>query len=393
MKNHLRSYPIYSLIVVLVGWGICTASEDEKAAEGLYIKGNFFYMKGNFPGAAEQYTRALKQSPNNPQYLFALAVALAANGDFDSAIEAALRAADIAPQAREPFYLLLALYERSEKHTAGTESIRKLLKKSPKNPAAHYSLGGLLLFMGRLVEARKAMEEALRTNPSYLRAELGLATIDYREGNLKGAEKRARKVLGADPGFAQAHLLLSFILEKQGKSENAAKEREEALRLEPGLKTALAEMKESRGIKLMGVSPDYQEVQAVPVIKIFFDMPWERGGKKGKIRVIFFPGPEQLQPQMPPERFIIETREIQIWRQWEITVGPNRYRFLLEPAEAKGKKLRLIVKRFVPGSEREEKKIDKEATRGFQKTVDGILQIRVGEVKDKSVVIEAKSLL
>jgi tetratricopeptide (TPR) repeat protein len=98
----------------------------------------------------------------------------------------------------------------NEKHMAeGIQKIREYAIAMPQSAAAQQYVGGLLLSIGKLDEARQAFTAAKAANPSSVEADLALAQLDSNAGKMADARKRAQTALAAHPGSVPARLFLA----------------------------------------------------------------------------------------------------------------------------------------------------------------------------------------
>lgn len=104
------------------------------------------------------------------------------------------------------FFLLLILPQCSDKNSTdyvkegfqyiedqnfnGAEtSFKRALSKNPKNPQAHYGLGGIYNAQARYPEAEEAFKIALRNDPTHVDAHFSLGYTYEQMGNVELAEK------------------------------------------------------------------------------------------------------------------------------------------------------------------------------------------------------------
>lgn len=102
------------------------------------------------------------------------------------------------------------------------ETLREILKQSPRNPIALNNLGYFLTERGeKFDEALRLIEQALEIdplNPSYLDS---LGWVYFKLGKLSEAEKYLKEALQIDDSSATIHEHLGDVYQKQGKSDSA----------------------------------------------------------------------------------------------------------------------------------------------------------------------------
>jgi tetratricopeptide (TPR) repeat protein len=115
---------------------------------------------------------------------------------------------------------------------------RKLLaaaaEHAPDDPEAHYELGLVHLFTGRLDDAKASLLQALSADPFHGETHYNLGLVLEREGDLDGAETeyRAAALSLVDP--VPAHARLGALLARRGRFEEARDQLETIRRLAPG---------------------------------------------------------------------------------------------------------------------------------------------------------------
>jgi tetratricopeptide (TPR) repeat protein len=151
------------------------------------------------------------------------------------AIEAVNQASTAAQTAdrKEIARLTLATIQQSSGDIRGAEeTLRGILKQSPRNPIALNNLGYFLTEREeKLDEALKLIEQAVEIdplNPSFLDS---LGWIHFKLGNLPEAEKHLKEALRFDDASPVIHEHLGDVYQKQGKLELAKISWQKALNL------------------------------------------------------------------------------------------------------------------------------------------------------------------
>jgi len=141
------------------------------------------------------------------------------------AVEAVNRAFAItqSPARKEDAKLTLATIQQSAGDFRGAEeTLREILKQSPRNPIALNNLGYFLTERDeKFDEALKLIEQALEIdplNPSYLDS---LGWVYFKLGKLPEAEKYLKEALQIDDSSSTIHEHLGDVYQKQGKLELA----------------------------------------------------------------------------------------------------------------------------------------------------------------------------
>jgi len=122
-------------------------------AENLFLKGEVFLKKGDYPKAIEAFTSAAKGNPDEPQYQAHLAWA---------------RFED--PRARKEVMVRETL-----------KILEGVLKERPKFVRGYYWVGQLWKFLNESPKAEQAFREAVRIDESFIEASRELRLIEMRK--------------------------------------------------------------------------------------------------------------------------------------------------------------------------------------------------------------------
>jgi tetratricopeptide (TPR) repeat protein len=107
------------------------------------------------------------------------------------------------------------------------------VRKVPSNWGPHYSLGGALLFQGRVTEAIEQYQQALRLKPDYVEAHFNLGLVLASQGQVAQAIEQYRQALKSKPDFIEARNNLGAALASQGQVAEAIEQFQQALKSNP----------------------------------------------------------------------------------------------------------------------------------------------------------------
>ena len=139
-------------------------------------------------GAVEEYSDAIQIAPKSPQTYRLRGQTLYDMGKYDEARSDLETSCRLLPDDSTSLYLL-ALVERSEKHTScAINLLRKLVEREPKNSNAQYLLGLCLLQSGKEEPAIESLKAAVQANPQDLRAASELAGMSNKLENSEDAQ-------------------------------------------------------------------------------------------------------------------------------------------------------------------------------------------------------------
>jgi protein O-mannosyl-transferase len=133
--------------------------------------------------------------------------------------------------------ILCALLVSARRQTAywrDSETLwRHTLGCTAGNYLAHYELGMVMLYQGRIDEAIAQYQAALQINPSYAAAYNNLGNTLLMEGRTGEAIAQFGELLKINPSSAEAHYNLGNALSSQGRTDEAIAEYRAALQLNP----------------------------------------------------------------------------------------------------------------------------------------------------------------
>jgi predicted TPR repeat methyltransferase len=105
----------------------------------------------------------------------------------------------------------------------GIERVLHSLKSDPGNARAWNALGGMLIAVGRTVEARDAYRRATEVSPESAEGWYNLGICLRNENDFESAIHALREALARDPSYSRAHEALGMLFYQLGRSQEAAK--------------------------------------------------------------------------------------------------------------------------------------------------------------------------
>jgi Flp pilus assembly protein TadD len=155
--------------------------------------------KGDYAGAAVQWSKAVEIDPDDGKARYHLAYALDKQGQLEQAIE----------------------------------QYRKSVELDNSNASAYASLSIALTRDGNVNEAITAAKQALALNPKDVVTEGNLAASLLEIGQTDDAIDHIHKALELDPDFADGHNMLGIVLARAGKLDESVAELRQAVALLP----------------------------------------------------------------------------------------------------------------------------------------------------------------
>jgi len=218
-------------------------TENNEAYEA-YLKGRYMWNKrtvDSLQKALGYCQQALRLDPNYSLAYVGLAdtytllsfFTLAAPSDaFPKAKEAAEKALAIDPTLAEAYTALGQYKAYYEWDWNGAEvEFQKGIALNPNYPLLHHWRSLNLIAMGRMDEARAAMQRALELDPLLLVSNVNLGRIDYYEGRYDQAIKQYQRALDLDKDFMRTHLRMGLAYVQQGRYHEALTEYNKALEI------------------------------------------------------------------------------------------------------------------------------------------------------------------
>jgi tetratricopeptide (TPR) repeat protein len=191
--------------------------DSVEALEGV---GRAYFEMGRDIDALQALLKAHNLAPKNTSVIFLLARVSMANSYYEDAISLLEAGIKIAPLDAELHAALGECYFQSGKTGKGIEEFENLRKLDPTaRPYAFLSF--CYRYMGRYDDAREAALKGLKINPRNIACLFNLGAILNIQGDRTGAEKYLDEAIKIDPGYDQALLELATLKMSAGKYDEA----------------------------------------------------------------------------------------------------------------------------------------------------------------------------
>jgi len=155
---------------------------DPASEEGHRRLADMLYGKGDYPGAAEHYARAVERRPDYMQARYNLAMALLAQ----------------------------------RRHEEAIAHLRWIVEHHANQPNVHYLLGRTLRAAGDVEGAAEQYRRAIALQPDYYQAHNNLANILIAQGKVDQAIEHYRRALEIHPDYDTARQNLEKALRSKG---------------------------------------------------------------------------------------------------------------------------------------------------------------------------------
>jgi tetratricopeptide (TPR) repeat protein len=151
-------------------------------------------------------------------------------GRYPEAAQTFLRAADVAPQNPQVYYLLGRAYDAAGPlQDAFARRFADYLARQPQDAWAEYSYARILAARGQptaqeaLTVAQKHFERALALDPRLAEAHAGLGSVLEKRNQLAAARRELERAVQLDPKSSAAYYKLAEVYRKAGEPERARK--------------------------------------------------------------------------------------------------------------------------------------------------------------------------
>ncbi len=200
------------------GQFVAAATQFEAAAHMEPSESNLFDWAGELllhrtlDPAVQVFERATARYPDSPRLMVGLGMAYYARGNYDDAVKAFLRGADLSPADERCYKFLARAYDSSPSQAAEViERFRRFAELKPNSGQALY------YYAMSLWKGKRAQDPDV---------------------DLKQIESLLKRAIAADPALAEAHLQFGNLNSDQGKFAEAIPEYQRALELDSDLADA-----------------------------------------------------------------------------------------------------------------------------------------------------------
>lgn len=234
--------------------------------EAVQVLGLSHYLAGHIAEAVPLLERTRLWAAGNAELTYILGTAYIQTRESAKARECFADLFRVRPDSASAHLLTAQMMVRLELEELAEAELRLAIEKEPKIPRAHFLLGQIALFRGRLDEAIAltqreielspgdaiafsqlgdalvrqqkwddaiaALQKSLWLNPYYSAPYILLGKAYTRKQQPGTAEGMFREAVGRDPNNRAAHYLLGQLLQQMGRADEARRELEIAERLQ-----------------------------------------------------------------------------------------------------------------------------------------------------------------
>ena len=219
---------------------------EKNLAHAVAIGGDLL-REGRYPEAAELFSALALRMPNNPDVVYAQALAVFNSRGAREAGPIAERAvnltraamianhADSVQRAADSLVLLGVVLAVNGHDERSLKALQEATRIAPRHFDAQFSLGRQLFGMGDDSGAAKAFQTAKTLQPNNPQVLFFLATALERAGEIQPALATYRELTALKPETYEGHLGLGALLLKRSELDEARRELERALEINPNL--------------------------------------------------------------------------------------------------------------------------------------------------------------
>ncbi|MGH9869954.1 MAG: sulfatase-like hydrolase/transferase [Candidatus Polarisedimenticolia bacterium] len=193
--------------------------DDPRWLSGL---GRAALMTGDRAEAARRLTAALRSRPDHLPAILTMASLLEAGGKMEEAAAFYARATEVVPVDANVWMAWGWSLFQLQRNAAALEALMRARDLAPGAAPVDVALGDVYLAMGRRDEARDAYRRALRADAGTAQALYGIGVLDLGDGQAPGAVEMLEKALALRPGQAAWREDYARALAAAGKFSAAA---------------------------------------------------------------------------------------------------------------------------------------------------------------------------
>lgn len=206
-----------------------TAAHMEPSEGNLFDWGGELLLHRTLDPAVQVFQEATRRYPDSPRLMIALGMAYYARGNYDDAVKAFLRGADLNPSDPRSYKFLSRAYDSSPSQAAEVvERFRRFAELQPDNGQAlcYYAMS---LWKGKraqdpgldLNQVEDLLHRAIAADPKLPEAHLQLGTLRAEQGKFSDAIPEYQRAIELNSDLADAHYRLGQAFVRTGQKEKA----------------------------------------------------------------------------------------------------------------------------------------------------------------------------
>ena len=206
-----------------------TAARMEPSESNLFDWAAEFLLHRTLDPAVQVFEQATARFPDSPRLMVGLGMAYYARGNYDDAVKAFIRGADLNPSDERCYKFLARAYDSSPSQAGDViERFRRFAELQPHNGQALYYYA-MSLWKGKrtqdpdlgLKQIESILKRAIAADPALAEAHLQMGNLSSDQGNFAAAIPEYRRVLELNSDLADAHYRLGQAYVRTGQKEIA----------------------------------------------------------------------------------------------------------------------------------------------------------------------------
>jgi len=194
--------------------------------------GTIYMANRQMPEALKTYAKALAFAPANTGVMTNLAIALGQLKQFPEAIALLRKVIDKQPRSLAAISALGNMLRLSGDLDGALTAYETYREFAPQDPEAHYNCGVVLQDMWKLEQAARAYESAMALKPDVARYYVNHGAALLKLHDIAGAEASYARAVELDPSLAEAHYNYAICLYLLGRYEEAIQHYEWRLKVD-----------------------------------------------------------------------------------------------------------------------------------------------------------------
>ena len=205
------------------------AAHMDPSESNLFDWGSELLLHRTLDPAIEVFKRAAERYPSSSRLAIGLGMALYSRGNYDDAVKALLKAADLNPSDPRGYYFLSKAYNSSPGQAEEViQSFRRFRELEPENARALYYYA-LSLWKGRraqdagldIGQIESLLKDSIRHDPQFADAHLQLGNLYSEQNKYAEAIPEYQRALELNPDLADAHYRLGQAYVHTGQKQLA----------------------------------------------------------------------------------------------------------------------------------------------------------------------------
>jgi tetratricopeptide (TPR) repeat protein len=206
-----------------------TAARMEPSESNLFDWAAEFLLHRTLDPAVQVFEQATARFPDSPRLMVGLGMAYYARGNYDDAVKAFIRGADLNPSDERCYKFLARAYDSSPSQAGDViERFRRFAELQPNNGQALYYYA-MSLWKGKraqdpdldLKQIESILKRAIAADPALAEAHLQMGNLSSDQGNFAAAIPEYRRALELNSDLADAHYRLGQAYVRTGQKEIA----------------------------------------------------------------------------------------------------------------------------------------------------------------------------